>query len=213
MLDGETLCRSGMFGEIIQMRITGGQLRGSRVQAPAGATRPAMDRMRESLFAVLGDLRGCTVLDLFSGSGILALEALSRGAVSATLVERSRQTASISRSNLALSDRPTRLLIMPVEHFVARADAAFALVFVDPPFAYRYKHDLLNRIARSAIVTAKADDETGDEPNDAPTAPSRLIIHHPSHEALPEQIGILRRYDLRRYGGSSTTLYWVIGAS
>ena len=62
------------------MRITGGILRGRQVKIPAGTIRPAMDRVRESVFSALGDLTGLSFLDFFSGSGIIALEAASRGA-------------------------------------------------------------------------------------------------------------------------------------
>ena len=62
------------------MRITGGTLCGRRIEMPDGIIRPAMDRMRESVFAILGDLSGRSFLDIFSGSGIIALEAASRGA-------------------------------------------------------------------------------------------------------------------------------------
>ena len=64
------------------MRITGGLYRGRGIKCPPGVIRPAMDRMRESLFAVLGNITGCSFLDLFSGSGIVGIEAASRGAAS-----------------------------------------------------------------------------------------------------------------------------------
>jgi 16S rRNA (guanine(966)-N(2))-methyltransferase RsmD len=69
------------------MRITGGTLKGRRIEVPRGIIRPAMDRMRESIFAVLGDLSGLSFLDIFSGSGIIALEAASRGAGPVEAVE------------------------------------------------------------------------------------------------------------------------------
>ncbi|MFW6253274.1 MAG: RsmD family RNA methyltransferase, partial [bacterium] len=62
------------------MRITGGSLRGRVVKVPPGEIRPTMDRMRESMFSILGPLHGRSFLDLFGGSGIVALEAVSRGA-------------------------------------------------------------------------------------------------------------------------------------
>ena len=69
------------------MRITGGLLGGRRINIPEGVIRPAMDRMRESVFAILGDLTGVSFLDIFSGSGIIALEAASRGATYIEAVE------------------------------------------------------------------------------------------------------------------------------
>ena len=72
------------------MRITGGELRGRSIKCPDGVIRPAMDRMRESLFAILGDLSGKSFLDLFSGSGTIAIEAVSRGASHVELVEKDK---------------------------------------------------------------------------------------------------------------------------
>ena len=72
------------------MRITGGELKGRIIKCPDGIIRPAMDRMRESVFAVLGPLNGASFLDLFSGSGTIAIEAVSRGAGSVELVEKDR---------------------------------------------------------------------------------------------------------------------------
>ncbi len=72
------------------MRVIAGRYRGRTLRAPRGrATRPTSDRVREALFSILGEIDGATVLDLFAGSGALAIEALSRGASAATLVDSS----------------------------------------------------------------------------------------------------------------------------
>ena len=92
-----------------RMRIIAGTHRGRRISAPAGdATRPTADRVREALFSIVGPVDGLDVLDLFAGSGALGLEALSRGAASATLVERARPALACIRANaaaLGLEDR------------------------------------------------------------------------------------------------------------
>ena len=85
------------------MRITGGTLKGRTIPVPPGVIRPAMDRMRESVFAVLGDLSGSSFLDLFSGSGIIILEAASRGAVYLEAVEADRIKWKTLISNVSLS--------------------------------------------------------------------------------------------------------------
>src|SRR6056297_884959 len=137
------------------MRITAGTLLGRRVKVPPGIIRPAMDRMRESLFSILGPLDGFAFLDLFCGSGIMALEAISRGATRATLVERDRGKRPVIVENLELADdttcRDPRLIIAPVESFVAREKGAYDLIYLDPPFAYRHKADLLGRVARAGL--------------------------------------------------------------
>ena len=84
------------------MRIVSGDARGIRLAVPEGGEeiRPTEDRVKESLFSTLGDLTGTSVLDLFSGTGALGLEALSRGASKAVLVERDASHAEIIRKNL-----------------------------------------------------------------------------------------------------------------
>ena len=72
------------------MRITGGVLRGRKIDCPAGIIRPAMDKMKESVFSILGDIEEHSFLDLFSGSGSIALEASSRGANPVVLVEKDK---------------------------------------------------------------------------------------------------------------------------
>ena len=83
------------------MRVVAGRLGGRRLRAPRGRdTRPTSDRVREALFSMLGPLEGARVLDLFGGSGALAIEALSRGAQAATLVERDGGAIEVIRANL-----------------------------------------------------------------------------------------------------------------
>ena len=91
------------------MRVIAGELGGRRLHAPHGdKTRPTSDRVREALFMALGPLAGYRVVDLYAGSGALAIEALSRGAVWADLVERdnrARQAIARNVEELALADR------------------------------------------------------------------------------------------------------------
>lgn len=121
------------------MRVVAGALGGRVLAAPRGAeTRPTSERVREALFAVLGELEGARVLDLFAGTGALALEALSRGAASAILVERARPALEAIRSNvraLDVADR-ARVIAAPVERSLAavRRHAPFDLVLCDPPW-------------------------------------------------------------------------------
>src|SRR3954452_21268018 len=80
--------------------VAGGHKRLKFHDPPGGGTRPTADRVREALFSVLGPLDGVRVLDLFAGSGALAIEALSRGAESAMLVERDPRAVAVIRANL-----------------------------------------------------------------------------------------------------------------
>src|SRR5947199_10819821 len=83
------------------MRVVAGAYKGRRLQAPRGErTRPTADRVREALFSILGDVSGTRVLDLFAGSGALGIEALSRGAASATFVDSAPAAITATRRNL-----------------------------------------------------------------------------------------------------------------
>jgi len=123
------------------MRVVAGELRGRTLIAPRGAsTRPTSDRVREALFAVLGDVRGLDVLDLFAGSGALGMEALSRGAASATFVDRARDAIAAIRANAAMIDEPGRVRIVAADWEQAlRAERAagrtYGLCLVDPPYS------------------------------------------------------------------------------
>lgn len=123
------------------MRIVAGRFGGRRIATPSGEqTRPTSDRVRESLFAMLGSLDGERVLDAFAGSGALGLEALSRGAASATFVEKDAWAAAVIRRNIAelgLTGEEALLVHSPLAAALRtareRADA-YDLVFLDPPY-------------------------------------------------------------------------------
>lgn len=120
------------------MRIVAGQWRGRRLVTPAGRdVRPTSDRVREALFSILGPIEGAAVLDLFAGSGALALEALSRGAARATLVERAPAALKAISANLQavgavadVRDRDVRAFLRDA----SRAAGPYDLVFLDPPY-------------------------------------------------------------------------------
>jgi 16S rRNA (guanine966-N2)-methyltransferase len=121
------------------VRVIAGTWRGRPLRAPRGRdTRPTSDRVREALFSILGDVAGLRVLDLFAGSGALAIEALSRGAAEAVLVESGRGAAEAIRANLrAVGDPPAELRVESVLGYLARAarERPFDVVFADPPYS------------------------------------------------------------------------------
>jgi 16S rRNA (guanine966-N2)-methyltransferase len=121
-------------------RIIAGAARGRRLQVPSGeTTRPTSDRVREAMFSTLEsmlDLHGCAVLDLFAGSGALGLEALSRGASTATFVERDRRAIAVLRNNIAAT-RLGPADVHPgdvVRVLRTRSAHPCDLVLLDPPY-------------------------------------------------------------------------------
>jgi 16S rRNA (guanine966-N2)-methyltransferase len=123
------------------VRVVAGRLGGRRLRAPRGRdTRPTSDRVREALFSMLGSVEGERVLDLFAGSGALAIEALSRGAASATLVERDARAVGVRRANLeALGLGSDEAKVVHATAEAALRDASrggdtYDLVLLDPPY-------------------------------------------------------------------------------
>lgn len=122
------------------LRIIAGSFRGRRIRVPEGSSvRPTPDRVRESLFNILGPhLTGLDVLDLYAGSGALGLEALSRGARSAVFVESDVRTRRTLRDNIRqlAVERRTRIVGGEVFERVASGElGTFDLVFADPPYS------------------------------------------------------------------------------
>jgi len=142
-----------------RMRIIAGTHRGRRLQAPEGlTTRPMTDRVRENLFNLLGPgaCEGARVLDLFCGSGALALEALSRGARAATLVDADAAAVAAARANaerLGVTDRvriERRDVLQPGPWLVPAGGESYTLLFVDPPYKMTADPDGRQRLADMA---------------------------------------------------------------
>jgi 16S rRNA (guanine966-N2)-methyltransferase len=129
------------------MRVTGGLYRGRQVRCPPGDIRPSMDRMRQSLFQILGDLSGCSFLDLFSGSGIIAIEAASRGAGPVVLVEKDPRKRAVLSRNVSFVEAPVEVLTMSVERFLRQDGRTFDYAFLDPPFSFEGKEEMLDAAA------------------------------------------------------------------
>ena len=175
------------------MRITGGKYRGRTVEVPKSGLeiRPAMDRMRESVFAILGDLSGFSFLDLFSGSGVIALEAASRGASPLACVEKDSSKFAILLKNVSIAEERIDCKSMPAERFLLRNKAPFSIVFCDPPFPYKFRTELLEKLSSGPSLA------TG----------GLLLIHVPHEDPLPGSMGRLTLEDEREYGRSIVRFY------
>lgn len=145
-----------------------------------------MDRMRESVFGCLGDLSGLSFLDIFSGSGIIALEAASRGAAAIEAVEQDKLKRKTLLENVSISPVRINCRFMPAELYVKRAKNSFNIIFLDPPFPYPYKWELVANIAESRLVLNG----------------SKILIHRPREDYLKTDIQNLEKTDSREYGRS-----------
>ena len=142
------------------MRVVAGEAKGRRLQAPGGRdVRPTSDRVREAIFSSLesmGAVRDATVLDLFCGSGALGIEALSRGAASATFVDNDRAALDVVRANLAVTGLDGGEVVRADAVRWLDGDAAFDLALVDPPYSFDEWDAVFSRL-RARVVVAESD--------------------------------------------------------
>lgn len=148
------------------MRVIAGELRGRRLSAPVRpGVRPTSDRVREAIFDILyslGGVEGLQVADLFSGSGALGIEALSRGASSVTFVERDPLSVAAIRCNLESvglddgqrdgRDGDAAVVRADVDTWVATTASRYDLVLCDPPYDYRGWETLVGRLPGDLAV-------------------------------------------------------------
>ncbi|MFQ5417807.1 MAG: 16S rRNA (guanine(966)-N(2))-methyltransferase RsmD [Myxococcota bacterium] len=170
------------------LRITGGRLSGRKLRTPRAGARPTADRVRESLFARLGDLEGADVLDCYAGSGALGIEALSRGARSLVCIERARGTAAILAKNLELlgldsSSRVIRDEVTAALPRLGRARERFDLVLMDPPYASKEAPEALAALVRAGVLAVGA----------------TVVLERGRSHPVPDVEG-LSPLDERRYG-------------
>jgi 16S rRNA (guanine(966)-N(2))-methyltransferase RsmD len=179
------------------MRIIGGHDRGRRLRAPRGlATRPTADRVRVSLFDVLGPaVADARVLDLFAGTGAVGIEALSRGAARVVFVEKDRAALGALRANLAAlgaSRAAARVMAGDVLRVLAdlpAQEAPFDLVFLDPPYAT----SLAGR-ALAALAAARVCRPGGE-----------VVVQHSTRDALAPVAGFAEHRRGRRFGDTALT--------
>ncbi|MGH7408244.1 MAG: 16S rRNA (guanine(966)-N(2))-methyltransferase RsmD [Candidatus Methylomirabilales bacterium] len=180
------------------IRIVGGAWRGRRLQVPSGPDiRPTSEFLREALFDILGArVLDAEVLDLYAGTGALALEALSRGAAGATLVEVSPAYLRVARSNAAALGCEGRCRFLRMEGLAAAAALArqgrrFHFILADPPYAGDLAETTARAVARHGLLL-----------------PGGLfILEVSSKAALPEHLPPLARARTRRHGDSMLHFY------
>jgi len=177
------------------LRVIGGSRGGQPLKGPLRGIRPTADRVREALFEILAahGARLDRVLDLYSGTGALGIEALSRGAEHCDFVEADAKACALIRENLArtgFGDR-ARVFPLPVSRALPRLTGPYTLVVADPPYEYDRAEQELTAVAESGLL----------DPN------ATLAVEHSKRRPWPERLAGRERLLTRRYGDSSLTIY------
>lgn len=173
------------------MRIITGSAKGTQLKAPRGlATRPTADRVKESVFNILGDIViDAHVLDIFAGTGNLGLEALSRGATAAVFIDNSTESIDIIKANAERTKLTARTEIYKndvtraLDKFVQNG-RSFDLIFCDPPYNQGLIQIVLDRIENHSLLKPKG----------------ILVIEHSKHEKITDDWNNLQLRRVERYG-------------
>ena len=184
------------------MRVIAGTARGLPLRAPKSeATRPTSDKARGAIFSMLAamDATFGRVLDLYAGTGALAIEALSRGADEAVLIERNPGACAVIRDNLARTGfaRVATVVQGEVERALARQDGVFDMVFLDPPYADERAPVVLEALATASLIGRE----------------SVVVYEHSRRTPPPPVCGPLALRVTRRHGDTCITIYAEGGAA
>ena len=178
------------------MRVITGEAKGSLLKVPKGTpTRPATDLVRGAIFSILENLTGDwdRVLDLFSGSGALGIEALSRGAGWADFIDREPVCCATIRENLEktrLADS-AHVYCASVARAIDFLDKEYSIILIDPPYANPNVGNLVEQLAGSNLVGSK----------------TIVVVTHPPYRPLDSTYGTLKKIKEHRHGGSCIAVY------
>ncbi len=189
---------SRLVGGFTEVRIIAGTAKGIRLKTPKGMkTRPTADRVKESVFGILGSsVVDAEVLDLFSGTGNLGLEALSRGAAKAVLIDKNIQSIKIMLENAILTDL-TRSAVVCREDVIQAlrrlngAGSSFDLIFCDPPYNLGLTAKVLGAHETSNILRVCG----------------ILVMEHSRHEKLPAELKRIVAYRSEFYGETVVSFF------
>jgi 16S rRNA (guanine966-N2)-methyltransferase len=178
------------------LRVVGGSLGGRVLHGPPrSGVRPTADRVREALFEILAarNTPMTRVLDLYSGTGALGIEALSRGAEHCDFVEADSRACEVIRENLRLLDLRGHSKLWPVTvaKALSRLEGSYDLVVTDPPYEYdRAEADLTALLEKGLLAEG-----------------GTLVVEHSQRKDWPLALGGLEQLTTRRYGDTRITLY------
>lgn len=178
------------------MRVISGKYKGHHlVSFQADHIRPTTDRVKETLFNMIqSEVGGAQVLDLFSGTGSLGIEALSRGADQVTFVEKNRKSLQILEKNLEKLKitEPYQIISKDVLSFLRTYEGpAFDVIFADPPFTEKMAHDVMLCADQSKAFGAE----------------TLMMIESGRQEKILDDYETLLRYDVREFGDKFLSFY------
>ena len=177
------------------LRIIGGEFRGRKLSTPKGlATRPVLGRVREALFNVIGNIDNFRVLDLFSGTGAIGIEALSRGAQSAVFIDSGFRQCAVINENLTalkLSEEVLKTDVFRALEKLEKLRRQFDFIFADPPYEKGLGLQTLDIISKKNILADKG----------------IFALTVRSSEELPESSGPFKQIFNRLYGDTRLILY------
>ena len=181
------------------MRVIAGDARGRQLLAPKSLrVRPTADRVKEALFSMLvsrlGEFEGMRVLDIFAGTGNLGIEALSRGASYAVFVDSHRESAEVIRKNLELTRYSDQAKVVLQEaaaalKWLARGEAPFHLIFLDPPYQEGHTERILEILSDSPLLDGG----------------TTVVAEFSAKEKIPRSFGRLEETERRVYGDTAVS--------
>lgn len=177
------------------MRVISGTARGTRLKTPEGLlTRPTTDRVKEAIFSIIQfEVEGSRFLDLFGGSGQMGIEALSRGAASAVIVDGRREACRLIQDNLRLTRLAPKAKVVQSDYlaYLDRCRETFDLIFLDPPYAEVFLENALKKISEIDILSSRG----------------IIICERPADKLLEFEIPGLTRGKDYRYGKTWVTIF------
>jgi 16S rRNA (guanine966-N2)-methyltransferase len=175
------------------LRITGGEARGRAIAAPAGyELRPTGSKVRQAFFNIVGfELKGCSFLDLCAGTGLVGIEALSRGAGSLIAVEANPGAARAIEANLAHLGYDGEVICGDVRKVLPILGTSFDIIFADPPYASGLYESIIHLVEKHELVSAGG----------------ILVLEHLRNCVLPERCAGLVRNSQRHYGQTCLSFY------
>jgi 16S rRNA (guanine(966)-N(2))-methyltransferase RsmD len=180
-----------------ELRIIGGKARGRKIKSPKGLhVRPLLGRIKKSFFDIIqNDIKDANFLDLFSGTGSIGLEAISRGAGKVTFVEKHPVSLKILMENINLLgfEKQVKVIHSDVLSILENLSETFDIIFADPPFACNFVEELLNSISRNGILKSNG----------------IFVIHRPVYEVSYEIAGSLKTVRKINYGQNTVCFYTV----